>query len=105
MDVAVVPPNRPMVREDLNDLIYKTEAAKFRAVVEDIVDCHQRGQPVLVGTISVEKSERLSGMLNRRGVPHEVLNAKQHARECRDRRAGGAARSHHHSHQHGRPRN
>ncbi len=82
MDVAVVPPNRPMVREDLNDLIYKTEAAKFRAVVEDIVDCHQRGQPVLVGTISVEKSERLSGMLNRRGVPHEVLNAKQHAREA-----------------------
>jgi len=82
MDVVVIPPNRPMVRDDCNDLIYKTEAAKFRAVVEDIVECHERKQPVLVGTISVEKSERLSAMLNRRGIPHEVLNAKQHAREA-----------------------
>ncbi|NLE73392.1 MAG: preprotein translocase subunit SecA [Actinobacteria bacterium] len=82
MDVVPIPPNRPMVREDCNDLIYKTEAAKFRAVVEDLVECYQRRQPLLVGTITVEKSERLSAMLNRRGIPHEVLNAKQHAREA-----------------------
>ncbi|GAB4250203.1 MAG: preprotein translocase subunit SecA [Thermoleophilia bacterium] len=82
MEVVIIPPNRPVVRDDRNDLIYKTEAAKFRAVVEDIADCYERGQPVLVGTISVEKSERLSGMLTRRGIAHEVLNAKHHAREA-----------------------
>jgi len=82
MDVMVIPPNRPMVRDDRNDLIFKDEAAKFRAVVEDIAECYEQKQPVLVGTISVEKSERLSGMLTRRGVPHEVLNAKHHAREA-----------------------
>ena len=82
MEVVIIPPNSPMIRDDLDDLIYKTEAAKFRAVVEDIVACYERKQPVLVGTISVDKSERLSAMLNRRGVPHEVLNAKHHAREA-----------------------
>src|SRR5680860_228633 len=82
MEVVVVSTNMPMIREDRDDLIYKTEQAKFRAVVEDIAGCYERGQPVLVGTISVEKSERLSGMLTRRGIPHEVLNAKHHAREA-----------------------
>ena len=82
MEVVVVPTNVPMVRDDRNDLIYKTEKAKFKAAVEIIADCYQRQQPVLVGTISVEKSERLSEMLKRRGVPHEVLNAKHHAKEA-----------------------
>ena len=82
MEVVVVPSNMPMVRDDRNDFIYKTEKAKFVAAAEIIADCYKRGQPVLVGTISVEKSERLSEMLKRRGVPHEVLNAKYHAREA-----------------------
>ncbi len=79
--VVPIPTNRPMVRVDQADLIYKGEDAKFGSVVDDIADKYERGQPVLVGTISVEKSERLSRMLDKRGVPHEVLNAKQHARE------------------------
>ena len=82
MEVVVIPTNEPMVRDDRNDLIYKTEKAKFQAAAELIADCHKRRQPVLVGTISVEKSERLSEMLKRRGVPHEVLNAKHHAKEA-----------------------
>jgi preprotein translocase subunit SecA len=81
-DVASIPTHRPMIRVDENDYIFKTKAAKFNAVVEDIADAHGRGQPVLVGTISVEVSEMLSGMLNRRGIPHSVLNAKQHDREA-----------------------
>jgi preprotein translocase subunit SecA len=82
MEVVVIPTNEPMIRDDRNDLIYKTEKAKFQAAAELIADCHKRGQPVLVGTISVEKSERLSEMLKRRGVPHEVLNARYHAKEA-----------------------
>lgn len=82
MEVVVIPPNKPMIRVDLDDVIYKTEAAKFKAVIEDIVACYERKQPVLVGTTSVEKSERLSAMLKRRGIPHQVLNAKHHAREA-----------------------
>jgi preprotein translocase subunit SecA len=82
MEVVVIPTNEPMVRDDRNDLIFKTEKAKFLAAADMIADCHERGQPVLVGTISVEKSERLAEMLKRRGVPHEVLNAKYHAREA-----------------------
>jgi preprotein translocase subunit SecA len=82
MEVVVVPTNEPMVRDDRNDLIYKTEKAKFRAAADVIADCYERKQPVLVGTISVEKSERLSEMLKRRGIPHEVLNAKHHAKEA-----------------------
>jgi preprotein translocase subunit SecA len=82
MEVVVIPTNAPMIREDRNDLIFKTEKAKFKAAVEIIADCYQRGQPILVGTISVEKSERLSEMLKRRGIPHEVLNAKYHAKEA-----------------------
>ncbi len=82
LEVVVIPTNLPMIREDKNDVIYKTEEAKFRAVVEDIVSCYERGQPVLVGTVSIEKSERLSAMLRKRGIPHQVLNAKHHAREA-----------------------
>ena len=82
LQVVPIPTNRPMVRIDQPDLIYKTEDAKFGAVVEDIVERYDRGQPVLVGTISVEKSEKLSRALDRRGIAHEVLNAKQHAREA-----------------------
>jgi len=82
LEVLVIPTNEPMIREDRNDVIYKTEEAKFNSVVEDIASCYERGQPVLVGTISIEKSERLSGMLKKRGIPHEVLNAKHHQREA-----------------------
>ena len=82
LEVLEIPTNMPMVREDRNDLIYKTRASKVRAVSDDVLECYQRGQPVLVGTISVEASETLSSMLTRRGVPHEVLNAKHHAREA-----------------------
>ncbi len=82
LEVMEIPTHLPMVREDANDLIYQTEEPKFHAVVEDIISCHERGQPVLVGTISIEKSERLSSMLKKRGIPHEVLNAKHHAREA-----------------------
>ena len=81
-DVTSIPTHRPMVRVDENDFIFKTKDAKFRAVVEEIVEAHDRGQPVLVGTISVEISEMLSGMLTRRGIEHNVLNAKNHAREA-----------------------
>jgi preprotein translocase subunit SecA len=81
-EVVSVPTHRPMVRRDDNDLIFKTKDAKFNAVANDIKDAHDRGQPVLVGTISVEVSEMLSGMLDRRGIPHSVLNAKQHEQEA-----------------------
>jgi preprotein translocase subunit SecA len=82
LGVVPIPTNRPMVRADQPDLVYKTEVAKFDAVVEDIVERHGAGQPVLVGTTSVEKSEYLSGKLRGKGVRHEVLNAKQHAHEA-----------------------
>jgi preprotein translocase subunit SecA len=82
LGVVPIPTNRPMIRQDQSDLIYKNEEAKFAAVVEDIAERHEAGQPVLVGTTSVEKSEYLSDLLNERGVRHEVLNAKQHAREA-----------------------
>ncbi|MCK2221163.1 preprotein translocase subunit SecA [Actinomadura sp. ATCC 31491] len=82
LGVVPIPTNRPMIRKDQADVVYKTEDAKFNAVVEDIKERYERGQPVLVGTTSVEKSERLSKALKRRGVPHEVLNAKNHAREA-----------------------
>ncbi|MGI5269309.1 preprotein translocase subunit SecA [Nonomuraea sp. CA-218870] len=82
LGVVPIPTNRPMVRKDQPDVVYKTEDAKFNAVVDDIKERHEHGQPVLVGTTSVEKSERLSKALKRRGVTHEVLNAKNHAREA-----------------------
>jgi preprotein translocase subunit SecA len=80
--VTVIPTNKPIVRKDFPDLVYKNEAGKFRAVAEDIIDCHTRGQPVLVGTVSVEKSEVVANILKARGVPFNVLNAKQHQREA-----------------------
>ncbi|MBU4313714.1 MAG: preprotein translocase subunit SecA [Actinobacteria bacterium] len=82
LETVVIPTNEPMIRKDLPDLIYKTGQIKFDNVVEDIVSRYNRGQPVLVGTISIEKSERLSSMLKRRGIPHEVLNAKYHEKEA-----------------------
>ncbi|WP_129667423.1 preprotein translocase subunit SecA [Phytoactinopolyspora endophytica] len=82
LGVVPIPPNRPLARMDQDDQIYRTEDAKYVAVAEDLVDRHKNGQPVLVGTTSVEKSERLSQLLRKRGVPHEVLNAKQHDREA-----------------------
>ena len=82
LPVVPIPTNMPMVREDQQDLIYKSELAKFNAVVEDIIERYDKGQPVLVGTASVEKSEVLSGMLAKKGIPHHVLNAKQHTREA-----------------------
>ncbi|GAB4304280.1 MAG: preprotein translocase subunit SecA [Myxococcota bacterium] len=82
LDVIVVPTNKPVIRIDYEDAIYKNEEGKFRAVVEEIRDCNKRGQPVLVGTVSVEKSEKLSAMLQRAGLKHNVLNAKFHQREA-----------------------
>jgi len=82
LDVVVVPTNKDMIRDDEGDLVYLSEDAKFRAVVEEIKELHEIGQPVLVGTISIEKSEELAGMLRREGVPHEILNAKNHEREA-----------------------
>jgi preprotein translocase subunit SecA len=82
LDVAVIPTHRPIVRSDTEDLIYKSEREKFKAVVNEIKDCNERGQPVLVGTTSVEKSDALSRMLTRANITHNVLNAKQHEREA-----------------------
>lgn len=82
LDVMAIPPNRSNQRQDMPDLIYKTEQAKFAAVVEDIKESHEKGQPVLVGTVSVEKSEYLSRLLQREGIPHHVLNAKHHEKEA-----------------------
>ncbi|HLV73860.1 MAG TPA: preprotein translocase subunit SecA [Vulgatibacteraceae bacterium] len=79
--VVPIPTNKPMIRKDMADVVYKTEQAKFEAVVDDIAERHEKGQPVLVGTTSVEKSEKLSKMLKRRGIPHQVLNAKHHEQE------------------------
>ena len=82
LDVIEVPTNMPMIREDLNDVVYRSKKGKYTAVIDEIVNRHKTGQPLLVGTISVEVSEQLSAMLKRRGVDHEVLNAKHHAREA-----------------------
>ncbi|HYG73367.1 MAG TPA: preprotein translocase subunit SecA, partial [Actinomycetota bacterium] len=82
LDVVEIPTNRQMIRADEQDLIFKNEEAKWNAVVEDLVERHEQGQPCLVGTVSIEKSEKLSTLLNRRGVPHSVLNAKNHEKEA-----------------------
>ncbi|MGB0680264.1 MAG: preprotein translocase subunit SecA, partial [Polyangiales bacterium] len=82
LDVTVIPTNKPVLRADHEDLVYKSEKEKFKAVAEEIQDCHERGQPVLVGTTSVERSDVLARILEQRGVPHHVLNAKQHEREA-----------------------
>ncbi len=82
LETVIIPTNRPMARQDQNDQVFKTDAEKYQAILADIVDCHKRGQPVLVGTTSIENSELLSNALKKDGLPHEVLNAKQHAREA-----------------------
>ena len=82
LDVIEIPTNKPVVREDMPDIIYKTEKAKFNAVIDKICECHEKGQPVLVGTITIEKSELLSSMLKKRGIKHNVLNAKHHEKEA-----------------------
>ena len=82
LDVIVIPTNRPVVRQDYDDAIYRTERGKYNAVIEQVAECHEKGQPVLVGTITIDKSELLSSMLKKRGIKHEVLNAKYHEREA-----------------------
>ncbi len=82
LDVVEIPTNKPVIREDLPDVVYKTERAKFNAVIEDVIEAHQKNQPVLVGTVSIEKSEILSAMLKKRGIAHNVLNAKHHEKEA-----------------------
>ena len=82
LDVVEIPTNKPTIRVDLPDSVYKTEKGKFNAVINQIIECHERKQPVLVGTISIEKSEHLSNLLKKRGIPHEVLNAKHHEKEA-----------------------
>ncbi len=82
LDVVEIPTNKPMIRHDWDDVMYKTEKGKFAAIIEQVKKCHEKGQPVLVGTVSIEKSEQLSSALKRAGIKHEVLNAKQHEREA-----------------------
>ena len=82
LDIVEIPTNKPVIRKDHPDVVYKNEAGKDRAIIKQIVECHEKGQPVLVGTVSIEKSEYLSKLLKREGVPHNVLNAKQHEREA-----------------------
>jgi preprotein translocase subunit SecA len=82
LDVIAIPTNKPVIRIDHNDQVYTTEKGKYAAIIEKIKECHDKGQPILVGTVSIEKSELLSAMLKRKGIKHEVLNAKQHAKEA-----------------------
>ena len=82
LDIVEIPTNKPVIRQDHPDCVYKNEAGKNRAIIQQILDCHAKGQPVLVGTVSIEKSEYISGLLKRRGVPHTVLNAKYHEKEA-----------------------
>ena len=82
LDVVVIPSNRPLIRNDQDDLVFLSEAEKFDAICDEIETTHKRGQPILVGTVSIEKSEYLSSLLTRKGIRHEVLNAKNHAREA-----------------------
>ncbi|MCD6238073.1 MAG: preprotein translocase subunit SecA [Thermotogae bacterium] len=82
MKVVVIPTNKPVIRKDMDDLVYRTRREKFNAIVEDIVERHEKGQPILVGTISIEKNEMISNLLKKRHIPHEVLNAKYHEREA-----------------------
>ena len=82
LDIIEIPTNKPVIRKDWPDVVYRSEAGKDKAIIEQIIACHEKGQPVLVGTISIEKSEYLSSLLKKRGIPHNVLNAKQHEREA-----------------------
>lgn len=82
LDIVTIPTNRPVIRQDLPDVVYKTQLGKYHAIVKDIIESHEKGQPVLVGTVSIEKSEILSGLLREKGIKHEVLNAKYHEKEA-----------------------
>ena len=82
LDVIEIPTNKPMIRKDEPDVIYKTQDAKFNAVVQEIKKCYEKGQPVLVGTVSIDKSEKLSKLLDKERIPHQVLNAKYHEKEA-----------------------
>lgn len=82
LDIVTIPTNRPIIREDLPDVVYKTQMGKYHAIVKDIIESHEKGQPVLVGTVSIEKSEILSNLLREKGIKHEVLNAKYHEKEA-----------------------
>ena len=82
LDVISIPTNKPVIRIDQNDQVYSSEKGKYYAIIDKIIECHEKGQPILVGTVSIEKSELLSAMLERKGIKHEVLNAKQHAKEA-----------------------
>ncbi len=82
LDVIAIPTNKPVIRIDHNDQVYSTEKGKYSAIIDKIIECHEKGQPILVGTVSIEKSELLSAMLKRKGIKHEVLNAKHHAKEA-----------------------
>ena len=82
LDVVEIPTNRPMIRKDHNDLVYKSAEGKYRAIIEQIIACHEKGQPVLVGTVSIDKSEHISKLLSKRGIKHNVLNAKFHDKEA-----------------------
>ncbi len=82
LDVVVVPTNEPMIRKDHSDSVYRTEVGKYKSVIRQIIECHKKGQPVLVGTVTIEKSEILSKLLKKEGIPHEVLNAKHHDKEA-----------------------
>ena len=104
LGVVPIPTNKPLIRIDAPDLVYRTEEAKYEAVVNDIAERNKNGQPVLVGTVSVEKSELLSGMMKRRGIPHTVLNAKQHESEAKIVALAGPQGRRHRRDQHGRPR-
>ena len=104
LDVVVAPTNRAMLRVEEPDSVYRTEGEKFDAIVNDVIEKQQSGRPVLVGTISIEKSERLSTLLKKRGVKHVVLNAKYHAQEAEIVAQAGRIGDGHHRHQHGGPR-
>ena len=104
LGVLPIDTNKPMIRVDEKDLIYRTEEAKFAAVVADVVERHEKGQPILIGTASVAKSEILSKLLKKAGVKHEVLNAKNHAREAAIIASGRTQGRGHRRHEHGRPR-
>ena len=104
LEVVVIPTHKPMIRKDNSDLVFLSEHDKFQAILEDIQDCVKRGQPVLVGTTSIDTSERLAKLLVASKIPHEVLNAKQHEREAHIVAEAGRPGRHHHRHQHGRPR-
>ena len=106
LDVVSIPTNKPVQRKDLNDVVYKTRREKYNAVIRDISRCYEKGQPVLVGTVTVDQSEVLSRMLQRLKIPHSVLNAKYHEREAEIvAQAGRTERQRDHRHQHGGPRN